>query len=268
MAERDKAAPDLDALRPRLFGGVPETLVRRAAFPRLPADDLQFLQDQRDLTCLLADALDARGVGAVVPAADLGPLAPQRAVCGQALTLRCEPYGGTPAAHYARSSPALAGDRDLYGLAVPGAGDIAVITADGDTRTAVAGDLSAGFAAAAGVGGILVDGAVRDVRALRAGPVPVWARGVTPLAARYRWRAAELNGTVTLAGARVEAGDLVAADANGVCVVPFGSVPEVLADCRRLVAAEAHMASALAEAAAGTVTFEQLITRTRGRPVL
>ena len=258
----DGRSSSLERLRPRLFGGVPETLISRVDFPRVDPAVLSFLRGQQDATCLVADALDALGVGSVVPASEISPLVPGRAVCGQAVTLRCEPYGGTPATHRALDSPVLAGDRDLYGLAAPG--DIAVITAGGDLTTAVLGDISAGFAAAAGIAGIVVDGAVRDVHTLSQGKVSVWARGAAPMAARYRWRAAEINGPVNPAGARVRPGDLVVADGNGLCVVPSESLDEVVAACRRLVTAETAMADALAHAA----TLEDLVSRVRGGAVL
>jgi len=258
----EPAAPTLDELRPRLSGGVPEELISQLGFTRLSPADLDFLRDRADVTCLVADALDALGVGSVVPGTSLPPIAAGQRVCGQAVTLRYEPYGGVPATHRRLGSPALAGDRDLYGLAEPG--DVAVISAHGDPAAAVAGDISLGFAAAAGIAGVLVDGAVRDVETLRSQPVPVWARGTSPLAARYRWAAAELNGPVDLAGVRVQPGDLVVADGNGVCVVPLADAAEVVAECRRLVDGEARMSRALAEA----TSLPDLVARVRGNAVL
>ena len=260
MAE--SAVPGLAELRPRLFGGVPETLISRVDFPRLDPADLRFLREQSDVTCVVADALDALGVGSVVPGTSLPPIAADQRVCGQAVTLRYEPYGGVPATHRRLGSPALAGDRDLYALAAPG--DVAVISAAGQLDTAVLGDISLGFAQVAGVGGILVDGAVRDIETLRVRPVPVWARGTSPMAARYRWAAAELNGPVDLAGARVQPGDLLVADGNGVCVVPLAETPAVVAECRRLVSGEAQMSRALAEA----TSLSDLVARVRGSAVL
>jgi 4-hydroxy-4-methyl-2-oxoglutarate aldolase len=252
----------VEELRPRLFGGVPETLISQVAFLRLAPADLDFLRERTDVTCLVADALDALGVGSVVPGTSLAPLGPGQRVCGQAVTLRYEPYGGVPATHRRLGSPALAGDRDLYGLAEPG--DVAVISAGGELAAAVAGDISLGFAALAGIAGVLVDGAVRDVETLRGQPVPVWARGSSPLAARYRCATAELNGPVNLAGARVHPGDLVVADGNGVCVVPRADAADVIAECRRLAAAEARMSQALAEA----TSLPDLVARVRGDAVL
>jgi 4-hydroxy-4-methyl-2-oxoglutarate aldolase len=258
----ESAVPGLDELRPRLFGGVPESLIARLDFPRLDPADLGFLREQADPTCVVADVLDASGVGAYVPGTHLPPLAVGQRVCGQAVTLRYEPYGGVPATHRRLGSPALAGDRDLYALAGPG--DVAVISAAGQVDAAVLGDISLGFAQVAGIGGVIVDGAVRDVETLRSRPVPVWARGASPMAARYRWAAAELNGPVNLAGARVHPGDLVVADGNGVCVVPLAEAAAVVAECRRLVAAEDEMSRALAEAK----TLSDLVARVRGSAVL
>ncbi len=254
--------PGLEELRPRLFGGVPETLITQVGFPRLDPADLDFLRDQTDVTCLVADALDALGVGSVVPGTQLPPIAAGQRVCGQAVTLRYEPYGGVPATHRRLGSPALAGDRDLYALAEPG--DVAVISAAGQVDAAVLGDISLGFAEVAGVGGVIVDAAVRDVETLRGRPVPVWARGTSPMAGRYRWATAELNGPVNLAGARVHPGDVVVADGNGVCVVPLAEAPAVVAECRRLVSGEAQMSRALAEA----TSLSDLVARVRGSAVL
>ena len=257
-----ESSATLEELRPRLFGGVPESLISRVGFPRLAAADLDFLRGQTDVTCLVADALDALGAGSIVPGTSLPPIAPGQRVCGQAVTLRYEPYGGVPATHRRLGSPALAGDRDLYGLAEPG--DVAVISAAGQVDAAVLGDISLGFAEVAGISGVLVDAAVRDVETLRSRSVPVWARGTSPLAARFRWATAELNGPVDLAGARVQPGDLVVADGNGVCVVPLADADAVLAECRRLVAGEARMSEALAAA----TSLPDLVARVRGSAVL
>jgi regulator of RNase E activity RraA len=241
---------------------VPEDLIAQVGFPRLDPADLAFLREQADVACLVADALDALGVGSVVPGTHLPPISVGQRVCGQAVTLRYEPYGGVPATHRRLGSPALAGDRDLYGLAEPG--DVAVISAAGQVDTAVLGDISLGFAEVAGIGGVIVDAAVRDVETLRSRPVPVWARGTSPMAARYRWATAELNGPVNLAGARVHPGDLVVADGNGLCVVPLAEAAEVVADCRRMVTAEDQMSRALAEA----TSLSDLVARVRGSAVL
>lgn len=250
------------ALRRRLFGGVSPDVISSPEIPRLDPSMIQALRQTADATCAVADALDALGVEGTVPASTIAPLRSGQRVCGQAITIRWTPYGGDPAAHHEAGLPKRIGDRDLYALAEPG--DVAVVAADGHLDSAVIGDISLGFAGVAGVGGVVVDGAVRDAEALRAGVVPVWARGITPAACRYRLATAELNGPVALAGTPVRPGDLVVADGNGVCVVPFHLVPGVVQACTRANGAEAVLARAIREA----TSLEDLVTRVRGSAVL
>lgn len=59
--------------------------------------------------------------------------------------------------------------------------------------------------------------------------------------------AVELNGPVSIAGVRVQPGDLVVADDTGICVVPFGHVNGVIEACEEREAAELRAMALLAE---------------------
>jgi 4-hydroxy-4-methyl-2-oxoglutarate aldolase len=239
----------------RLYGAIPVDRIRTASPPRPSPHVRDRFLTLPDMSCAVADALDVLGIGCVVSAQAVGPLVGGARACGPAVTLRAVPYGGDPAAHRAWQAPALLGDRDLYGIAEPG--DVAVLAAGGDTRAAVIGELSAAWAGLAGIAGILVDGLVRDVEALRAQPVPVWSRGAIPSSARYRLETVELNGPVSFAGATVRPGDLIVADSNGIAVVPADAVDAVLTDCERAAAAERPLADAITSAG----SLEDLIAR-------
>jgi 4-hydroxy-4-methyl-2-oxoglutarate aldolase len=239
----------------RMYGAVPAERIRIGS-------SIQFSDSLRkrflalpDMACAVSDALDNLGLGGVVPARVVGPLASGARVCGPAATLRAVPYGGDPAAHRARNAPALLGDRDLYGLARPG--DVAVLAAGGDLRAAVVGELSAAWARIGGIAALMVDGLIRDVEALRRQSIPVWSRGAGASSARYRLETVELNGPVSFAGLTIRPGDLIAADSNGIAVIPANAVDAVLAECDRAAAAEAPMADALATAG----SLEELIAR-------
>jgi regulator of RNase E activity RraA len=82
-------------------------------------------------------------------------------------------------------------------------------------------------AARRGVVGAVVDGAVRDVRALHALGLPVWPRSVCPLAYTRRLECVARDVPVTCAGVQVAPGDLIVADADGVAVVPQGRAAEI-----------------------------------------
>jgi regulator of RNase E activity RraA len=107
------------------------------------------------------------------------------------------------------------------------------------------GSLSARWARRLGIAGCVVDGAIRDVDSVLDVGLAVWSRGVTPISGKHRLRAVELNGPVALAGLGVEPGDLVAADATGVCVVPRERAAEVLELARRAEAAEREIETAI-----------------------
>src|SRR6266702_6559817 len=101
-----------DAVRPRMFGGIPEDRIAAASVPRIDPDILAKLRTLADLTCTIADALDQIGCGSVLPAPALVlPSVGQRA-CGPAITMRCAPYGGDPYANRNRGADQLYGDRD------------------------------------------------------------------------------------------------------------------------------------------------------------
>jgi 4-hydroxy-4-methyl-2-oxoglutarate aldolase len=94
-----------------------------------------------------------------------------------------------------------------------------VVVCGGDADHAVFGATFATLAKSRGLGGFVIDGAMRGVADLRRIGVPVFARGVAPGSAGGHYRLAAVNETVTCAGAQVSPGDLVVADDDGVAVV-------------------------------------------------
>src|SRR5262249_57136868 len=77
-------------------------------------------------------------------------------------------------------------------------GDVLVIDTRGGRR-AVAGELFATEAIHRKLGGIVVDGAVRDTATLRTLPLPIYARFVTPMSGTTR-RACETQVAVQCGG--------------------------------------------------------------------
>jgi regulator of RNase E activity RraA len=76
--------------------------------------------------------------------------------------------------------------------------------------------------------GAVIDGAVRDVAYLRKIGFPVYARGITPATSAGHYRVAGTGVPVVCDGVTVDAGDIVAADSDGVVVVPREIAPKVL----------------------------------------
>jgi regulator of RNase E activity RraA len=91
------------------------------------------------------------------------------------------------------------------------------------------------------VAAAIVDGGIRDVNKSRALGFPIWSREITPLTGKWRVISMEVNGTISVAGMIVHAGDLVVADETGTCFVPQDRVEEVLALCEETDKREATL---------------------------
>jgi regulator of RNase E activity RraA len=81
---------------------------------------------------------------------------------------------------------------------------------------------------ARGYAGAVIDGGVRDVAYLRKIGFPVYATGIVPSTSVHHYRFGGSQIPVTCDGVSVNAGDIVAADSDGVVVVPRAKAMEVL----------------------------------------
>jgi regulator of RNase E activity RraA len=83
--------------------------------------------------------------------------------------------------------------------------------------------------AARGYAGAVIDGGVRDVAYLRKIGFPVYATGIVPSTSVHHYRFGGSQIPVSCDGVVVNAGDIVAADSDGVVVVPRAQAEKVLA---------------------------------------
>ncbi|MBA3476940.1 MAG: RraA family protein [Lautropia sp.] len=120
------------------------------------------------------------------------------------------------------------------------AGDVIVASCAGHLGCAVVGDLLLGMARNSGAAGFVTDGCVRDIPGIRQVGLPCFAVGVTPNSP-----AREGPGTVgfpvVVAGVAVATGDIVAADQDGVVVVPFDRIDACIERLVHVRAAEAEL---------------------------
>lgn len=108
------------------------------------------------------------------------------------------------------------------------AGQVLVFTNGGGHQGALWGDVACGFAKKKGVAGVVVHGAVRDTDALRDLEFPVWATAVSVEHPEKRGPGA-VNVPVVVDGVLVEPGDIIAADADGVLVIPRAELARAVA---------------------------------------
>lgn len=144
------------------------------------------------------------------------------------------------------------------GLAQPG--DIIVVDAGGDLTNAVIGEMMLASMLRAKVGGIVIDGAVRDAAALRAQGMPVYAAGVTHRGP-YKNGPGEINGPIALDGMVVAPGDLVLGDDDGVLCVPHDDLEAVLAASEAKLAAEQKQIAAIRDGTHSTAWVDETLRR-------
>jgi regulator of RNase E activity RraA len=80
-----------------------------------------------------------------------------------------------------------------------------------------------------GYAGAIIDGGVRDVAYLRKIGFPVYATGIVPSTSVHHYRFAGSQIPIVCDGVPVNAGDIIAADSDGVVVVPRTEAQHVLA---------------------------------------
>jgi regulator of RNase E activity RraA len=73
-----------------------------------------------------------------------------------------------------------------------------------------------------------VDASIRDTPQIGKLQFPIFSRGVVPSTTINHYRFAGVNIPVTCAGVRVNTGDIITADEDGVCVVPRARAAEIL----------------------------------------
>jgi regulator of RNase E activity RraA len=99
---------------------------------------------------------------------------------------------------------------------------------DGDDIAGMGGLMGTAMSAR-GYAGAVIDGGVRDVAYLRKIGFPVYATGIVPSTSVHHYRFAGSQIPIVCDGVTVNAGDIVAADSDGVVVVPRAEAQRVLA---------------------------------------
>ena len=159
---------------------------------------------------------------------------------------KIRPLNGAPLLGTAFTVKTRPGDNLLLHKAIDMAapGDVIVVDAQGDTSNSITGELMIRWMQGRGVAGLIVDGAIRDLGAIRKMDFPVYAAGVQPKGP-YKDGPGEINVPVCCGGVVIKPGDILVGDEDSVVVLDPKDAPEVLEKAKATVEKEAGMMAAI-----------------------
>lgn len=205
-------------------------------------------------TAALADILDARGFRHQTLPPTIQALERGSRVVGPAYTVKGAPASNRDPASYDRAIRKV-----LRMLGEVDEGHVAVYACDQDV-SAHLGELSVTSLKARGVAGCVLDGGCRDVDFILEERFPVFCRFVTPEDSTWRWELEATQVPVTIGEVRVEPGDWVVGDDDGIVVVPLAMAEDVLAEAEEKAATESAIRAAVREGLPPLEAYERFGT--------
>lgn len=160
-----------------------------------------------------------------VMGARIKPAAPGMKICGQARTVTCM-SGDNSAPHR------------LIGMCRKG--EVMVIDARGSENVAIWGGIMTEAAITRGIGGIVVEGAIRDVAEIRARGFAAFSSAIVP-AGPHKNFGGTIDGQVSVGDCPVNPGDLIIGDDDGVAVVPLAWAERMLSASQQKIKDEADV---------------------------
>ena len=114
------------------------------------------------------------------------------------------------------------------------AGSVYVIVLENGLDFGAVGGLMATTMKVRGFAGAVVDASIRDLPQIQRIQFPIYGRGVSPGTTVGHYRCVGVNIPVTCAGVQVRPKDIIAADEDGVVVVPAEKAGEILKKAQEL----------------------------------
>lgn len=240
----DVVVPCIDA-RSDILGRFPSWLEH-------PMSDFPTLEQIRQslYSAVISDALDAAGHRAqcLLTPRQWSPMTGVKVLAGRCRTTQWEDVDGE--------------DPEPYKLELEAVDDcnpdeIIVAAAGGSIRSGIWGELLSTAATNRGCAGVIIDGAVRDVAAMRRMQFPVFAAGTCPYDSLHRQRVTARDVPVEVGGVSIRTGDIVFADEDGIVVIPHEIEADILSAAWQKVNAENEVRDAIRDGLSAKAAFEK-----------
>jgi len=165
------------------------------------------------------------------------PISPSMKLYGTAYTIQSMP-----------------GDNLLFhrAIAAASAGDVLVADVSGFYEAGYWGEILTVASQARGIAGLVIDGCVRDANEIEVLGFPVFSRGLC-IRGTTKHGTGSLNQPISIGDIRIEPGDVIVGDRDGLVVVPAARIKETIAKCEVRVEKEQRTMQALRE---GKTTLE------------
>jgi regulator of RNase E activity RraA len=194
------------------------------------------------------DVLDEMGLEDQTLDNRIGPLAPEMNVAGVAF-----PVVGRPN----RSVDDEANIRTILRMLGEAPADSVLVYDTNDRQYSHIGELSVEALQVRGCRGAVLDGGARDVSHILETGFPTFTRHETPADAVPRWELIDWDVPAVVGGVRVEPGDVVLGDVDGVVVVPREHAVEVLERAEALAETENEVRAAVRDGVAPLDAYER-----------
>jgi regulator of RNase E activity RraA len=202
----------------------------------------------RIYTAALTDVLDGRGFREQTLPVEIRPLVSGTRIAGQAFTVEGRPTDVEDWDAGIRKTLSMLGS-------VP-AGHVAVYACHMD-RAAHFGELSATSLVARGAAGCVIDGGCRDTAFIADSGYPVFSRFVTPEDCTWRWEVTATQVPITIGRVRIEPGDWIVGDEDGVVAVPLAIAADVLMEAEQKAETENLIRDAVREGMTPLEAYER-----------
>lgn len=190
-----------------------------------PADPI--LQGFREVeVASVADAMEQLYGQQAFMSHEMRPLAPAK-FAGPAVTVLMKK------GEHKEGAAASQGMLDAIDNAPPGSVYVMELDKGGADYAGIGGLMSTAMKYRGFVGAV-IDGGVRDTPQIRKLQFPVFSRGVVPSTTINHYRFAGVNVPIDCAGVKVNSGDIIVADEDGVVVVPKAHAGDVLKKAQEL----------------------------------
>jgi regulator of RNase E activity RraA len=196
------------------------------------ANDPNVLRASKLDTTSLSDAMDRLGISG--QCLDIKPLTPNYRLTGRAFTILYGPSGkpsGTVGDYIDDVQP----------------GHVVVLDNGGRSNATVWGDILTEVAHTKGVAGTVIDGACRDTHLALSLGYPMFSRSYSMRTGKDRVQVEAMGGPVNIGDARVNQGDLLRGDADGVVCLPREHEEDILAIAEEIDQVEGNIRKAVRE---------------------